>query len=367
MTNHPPKILESPDEITSDWLTAALRTAGELPTGYVRAFTTRAIPAFNSAVVHIELTYSGGMDGPRRIVCKVASNAAGKGEVEFYNDVRFRSDLPMLVRSFYAAHDEKTGISNLILDDLSQTHEPPVQNTRVTDLDQVPTDSVMDGIVDSLGTFHGRWWQNDALRNREFALIRPWYRDREYFHRQCERRRREWVSFTSTPDGDLPSAVRQIYETTLAAMPSLWDRFLAPRVLSLRGLTLTHGDCYLGQFLCPRGQASARTYIADFGDVSGNFGPYDLVYAFCTFWTRDQRREGDRELRLLRRYHHALIESGVEAYPLEQLLADYRLIILFMIFDPVWNQTDGTGREYWWPKMQCLTNAYEDWDCAQLM
>jgi hypothetical protein len=38
-----------------------------------------------------------------------------------------------------------------------------------------------------------------------------------------------------------------------------------------------------------------------------------------------------------------------------------------MIFDPVWNQTDGTGREYWWPKMQCLTNAYEDWDCAQLM
>lgn len=278
-----------------------------------------------------------------------------------------RDDLPMLVRCYHAAHTDKTGTSNLVLADMSGTHEPPTQREKVLALAAVPSENVSDGIVHALGLFHARWWQHDALRSQSFAKIRPWYRDPESFQWHCERRRREWAVFADTAAGEVPDATLGIYKAALAAMPSLWERFLAPRVIPLQGVTLTHGDCYLGQFLCPRGPEASSTYIVDFGDVSGNFGSYDLVYALCTFWTRDQRREGGRELRLLHRYHQALMAGGVGTYSWDQLVADYRLMLLFMIFDPVWNQTDGSPREYWVAKMRCLTDAYDDWDCARLL
>jgi hypothetical protein len=48
-------------------------------------------------------------------------------------------------------------------------------------------------------------------------------------------------------------------------------------------------------------------------------------------------------------------------------MADYRMMITFMLFDPVWNQTDGSPESYWWPKMQCLAGAFKDLECAALL
>ena len=96
--------------------------------------------------------------------------------------------------------------------------------------------------------------------------------------------------FSSGGIGELSPATVKMYETALFRCHHSGTDFSPPRYPVPR-VTLTHGDCYLGQFLCPRNPKAAPTYIVDFGDVSGNFGPYDLVYAFCTFWTRDQRRE----------------------------------------------------------------------------
>jgi hypothetical protein len=48
-------------------------------------------------------------------------------------------------------------------------------------------------------------------------------------------------------------------------------------------------------------------------------------------------------------------------------LTDYRMMIIFMIFDPIWNQTTGSPHEYWWPKLRCLSSAFQDLDCAELL
>jgi hypothetical protein len=196
--------------------------------------------------------------------------------------------------------------------------------------------------------------------------VRPWYRDAEHYRQHIARRQREWASFLAEVGDWFPADLRALYEQTLAALPGLWDRYLAPRVLPLRGITLSNGDCYFAQFLCPQ-QTTDTVYIIDFQDVSANFGPYDLVYLFPSFWTPEQRREQNREMRLLDRYHRALRASGVRDYLWNDLLTDYRLMVLFMIFDPVWNQTSGSGKDYWWPKLQCLTAAYQDLDCAALL
>jgi len=150
-------------------------------------------------------------------------------------------------------------------------------------------------------------------------------------------------------------------------MPQLWERYLASRVQQPHQLTITQGDCYLSQFLCPINVDADTTYLVDFDSVSANFAAYDLANLIPTFWTRSQRYENDRERRMLRRYHDALCAHGVNDYSWETLWADYQLMVTMMIFVPVWDQTYGAPKEYWWPKLQCLTDAYEDLHCTELL
>ncbi len=101
--------------------------------------------------------------------------------------------------------------------------------------------------------------------------------------------------------------------------------------------------------------------------MSANFGAFDLAFLVPTFWTRAQRLEQSREQRVLHQYHQALCRYGVTGYAWDTLLTDYQLMVTLMIFDPVWDQTSGASRAYWWPKLQCLTAAYIDLNCAALL
>lgn len=78
----------------------------------------------------------------------------------------------------------------------------------------------------------------------------------------------------------------------------------------------------------------------------------------CLIWAL---RAGAREERLLRRYHEALAAQGVRGYSWEMLLADYRLALAYMLSYPVWDASNGSRKSYWWPKLQCLTSAFQDW------
>lgn len=81
----------------------------------------------------------------------------------------------------------------------------------------------------------------------------------------------------------------------------------------------------------------------------------------ATFWTREQRR--GYEQRVLRRYHRAL---GRPDYRYEDLLADYRIGVADWSTVPVQDAADGSRRDYWWPKMCCLLDAFSDHDAADL-
>lgn len=34
---------------------------------------------------------------------------------------------------------------------------------------------------------------------------------------------------------------------------------------------------------------------------------------------------------------------------------------------PLQDATDGAGTDYWWPKMQCLVDAFREWQCDALL
>jgi hypothetical protein len=101
----------------------------------------------------------------------------------------------------------------------------------------------------------------------------------------------------------------------------------------------------------------------DWQSPSCDLAAYDLVNLLAAYWTRDQRREDNREIKLLRRYHQGLLANGVQNYTWEDLMADYRTALIFWILMPVQDGGDGAEWSYWWPKMQCLVAAFEDWNC----
>ena len=89
----------------------------------------------------------------------------------------------------------------------------------------------------------------------------------------------------------------------------------------------------------------------------------------ATFWTPAQRAEGDRERRLLRRYLAGLHRHGVGPahFGWDDLVLDYRAMLAWRTLHPLWDYANGSTRDYWWPKMTCLTNAYREWDYETLV
>jgi hypothetical protein len=132
-------------------------------------------------------------------------------------------------------------------------------------------------------------------------------------------------------------------------------------------LTLVHGDAYFANFLCPRPPATGPTYLLDWQSPEVDVGGNDLVNLCATFWTSEQRHQGQRELQILRRYYATLQAHGVSQYSWEDLRTDYQHGLIFWLLMPVQDAADGSHKDYWWPKMQCLVAAFQDWHCEELL
>ena len=364
------EVLTSVDQATPRWLTALLRQRGVLTDGRVVSVKDHASSAWNSSSYHLEVSYShdAPKDAPRRLFLKMSLHPEwGRQEWEFYRFVRDKQvNLPMLVCCYDVALSEEDGMSHLLLADLSATHFTPITKQQLLNGETMPSQEHLEQMVDAIAGFHAYWWEHLQL-GAGFASIRGWFDSEDAYRQHTGRRRREWSLFLGQADHLIPADVRELYEKVLSRLPALWDLYLANRFGPLRAITLSNGDCYFIQFLCPIKSENETAYLIDFDSVSANLPAYDLVYMFPTFWTPQQRKERGREERLLRRYHNSLQSHGISGYRWDDLLRDYRLCVLYMIFDPVWDQTSGASEAYWLPKLRCLMGAFKDLDCLSLL
>jgi hypothetical protein len=289
---------------------------------------------------------------------------AGAWEVGFYQVAAQQgARLPMVLPCYLAASDRATDRSILLLRDVSETHSAPVTRDQLIARQGVPPQAQLDACVDALAAFHAAWWEHPTL-GEGVAQRSNWYRSAAYYETFVARRRSEWATFFAAEGAALPADYRATYERILAGLPALWDRSLAPRVADLHNLTLAHGDGYLSQFLCPN-DGSGQTYLVDYQGVAADFGTTDLVHLCAFFWTPQQRQH--HEMPVLRRYLAGVQRAGITGYAWEDLLRDYRLLITIHTTYPVWDQTNGSSKSYWWPKMQDIIAAYHDLDCAALV
>ena len=345
--------------VTAEWLTERLRAYGGLQSGHIVSVRETANDAFTSLVVHLDVEYSKDAEPglPRRLLLKRMDSAWGEREVGFYRSAMADSGGSVrwpLVQCLEATYDDSTGRSQVLLVDLTASHASPISRERLI-AREMPSLVDLASVMRALGGFHAKWWEDPRIAVEEPFLVRSWYSDPAAFGEHLARRERE-VEDLKVPTVD--EEIIEFYEQALRRLPVLWDRFLADRMRDRRALTMSHGDCYLTQWLCPR-SGDGSTYVVDFDSVSGNVPAFDLVYLLAAFSMAESRR--GYELEMLREYHRSLRSEGVSAYDWESLVLDYRLMLSFIVFDPVFDHSNGSRREYWWPKMSSLIDAYRDW------
>jgi thiamine kinase-like enzyme len=364
-----------PDPITPAWLTTVLRAAGLLTKGEVLGVTTTETGAFNSHTRRLQLELSSAPTSGlatsmilKRNTQEPWSVEAGAEEVKFYQvAAALHPSPPALVPCYAAANDPESGNTYLLLQDLSETHAPPVtRDQQVSIVDAVPSAAALERVIDTLAQHHAYWWDHPLLAAETFA-IGYWSRNADRFAQYLERRRRSWESLQAHEASWFPNDLRDLYERVLLHLPHHWETYLEPRFRTNRHLTLVHGDAYFANFLTPKDLGDGATYLLDWQSPTVDVGGYDLANLCATFWTSEQRHAARREQQILRRYHTTLQAHGVQDYTWDDLVTDYRSGIIYWLLVPVQDRFGGSAKDYWWPKMRCLVAAFRDWRCVELL
>ena len=367
-------MITAPTEATPTWLSDALCEAGVLPHGEVLTIEFQPTGAFNSATMRLIVTYSSDVleTMPRAFILKCSNgtewgNQANRDEVCFY---RFTASLPdyppLMVPCYSTAYDEASGASHLLLLDLSPTHLVPVpreQQIAIEKGENVPAQIYIERAVETLAALHAYWWEHELLGSAVF----PMGYDDEEFARYWSSRREAVAWLRENERAFLTPEQQLLCEETVQHFDRWWVDYLAPRMREKSRLTLIHGDAYFANMLSPRPGIVGNTYLIDWQSAEPHLGPFDLVNLCATFWTREQRQEGGREQRVLRHYLAQLQQRGVQNYHWEDLLLDYRLEIIEWLLITVRDAHNGSRRSYWQPKLNCMTAAFEDWHCLDLL
>ena len=309
-------LVSGPEEVTAEWLTAALRGSGALTTAEVVGFT--AEPIGTGQVGHnVRFTLSYDRDepaAPRTVVAKFpspdeTSRATGVAIGTYDKEARFYDQLAGLVdihvpRCHLVLHDEDAHLSTLLFEDLA----PAVQG------DQIAGCTVEEAAlaIDELAALHAPLWDSDRLGGIGW-LQRPSVESGQFveaFYSSL------WPGFLDRYGDRIGPEVRDLGERFGRGLA----RWAARRVDGPH--TVVHGDFRLDNLLFGEGEGGTTVTTVDWQTVAIGIGTDDVAYLIGAGLLPDVRRAHEEEL--VRRYHDALLARGVDGYSWSVCWEDYR-------------------------------------------
>jgi hypothetical protein len=281
--------VERPDDLTADWLTAALGT------GTVEAFSTERIGTGQmSECYRVALTYADDGAGPESVVLKVAasdpvSRQTGltlglyEREVRFYTDIAPGIGGPV-APCYDSAFDGETGVFHLLLGDAGpavvgdEIHGATVEQAMLamTELGRLHAQLLGDAALAS-----AEWLNRQAPMNQ--ALIAALY-----------------AGFVERYGDDIAPAHREVCERLVGG----FDGYLAQEAAPDRLCGLVHGDYRLDNMLFGQPGADRALTVVDWQTVTWGPAMTDVAYFLGCALADDVRR--DNYDALLGAYHDAL-------------------------------------------------------------
>jgi hypothetical protein len=309
-----PAIAAGPAAVNADWMTAALRASGALPTGRVATVTAR--PVGNGLVgdsFRFTLTYDDAPAGaPASLVGKFpaadpSSRASGAGlrlylrEVSFYREVAHTVGI-ITPRAHYAQIDPDTHDFTLIFEDFGPARAG----------DQLAGCSVEDAHIALLeaAALHAPRWGDPSLEQLE------------------------WLNGGAESMGQVVAMLPMV----IAAFRDRYDGQLAPECMALverlpgavaamqtdrsSPVTLVHGDFRLDNVLFDIQGGARRMGTLDWQTLALGPGVTDVAYFLSAGLSPELRRVHEREL--VAGYHAELVRLGVGDFTLDHCWRDYR-------------------------------------------
>jgi hypothetical protein len=349
----------SPEAVTAEWLTDALRKGGSLPRGYVDSVHVASESSYSSIVCRLTVTYSDDVPQtmPNKLFLKichsglddrVVANLERQNEVKFHNEVTAFMSNPPIVRCHQAVYDNETGASYLIFDDETETH---------FQLDYFPYPSFDQAkkVINAFAEIHSFWWDHQSL-GENFPLP-----DHDTVTKLINNTREVFPRFADVLGDRLSPSQRLMFEKALAILPKLEE------LLNRSGnLTLIHGDPNWGNVLLPRDLKTGKALIIDWQLVRAGVAVEDLTFLITLFLDSEFRQRVEKDL--LKQYHRGLVRHGVENYGWTDFWHDYRLsIISGTLFTPMWFWATGSSEEWWESSLYRVIQACEDLNCVELL
>ena len=307
-----------PEAVTSEWLTAALRSTGTLKESSITDFEISGHQAMKSIigqVRRIDLEYDRNESGaPHSLIAKFPTSDPDRRdyfmslgmyerEVRFYEDVADRIDL-RTPACYYSALDVETGRSILLLEDLS----PATSGNRVEGC--LVEEAAF--ALQELSKLHILWWENPALETLDWLQSY----DLRIFQ---ERYRQAWQPFRTLMENQLPNSIVSLgsrLSENLSILAPLWQ---PPR-------TLIHRDYQLDNLFFRDGKDGRELVVIDWQLIMRGRGVFDVANFVC--WNLKSPDRQLHEKHLLRLYHKALTDNGIEGYSFDHCFEDYRLSVL---------------------------------------
>ncbi len=222
-----------PESVTPEALTLALRRSGVLGEDRVSEVTVESARAtVLSRIARLRLTYDGDASGaPPTLILKTAlperlTTGWGRQEAAFYAQVGASTPSGLLPRCFGAEWNAETNHSQLLLEDLSDTHRI------ITTWPLPPTFGECEAILRVWARFHAHWWDDPRLG----SSIGHWG-DAEAIDHYLRRVADKLAQFEDRLGDRMPRERRDLYALLLDQAPRL-----VKRTLSRRAVTIVHGS-----------------------------------------------------------------------------------------------------------------------------
>lgn len=316
-------------EITTGWITEALRSSGVINAAHVTRFECERIAVgvgFLGELARIRLRYDTLEPGaPATLIAKAPiqdpggrqlGQMLGVYEIEdrYYRELAAHS--PMRgPRCYYAAGNPETVQFILLIEDLGhlrlgdQLAGLTLEEARIA--------------MREFARFHACFW--DTPDGQQFRGI---------------------PGFDHPRLGGLEMAYPEAKAQCLAHIGGLLDRRDRELIEGFGGqfasvgkpletgrVTIAHGDARLDNMFFGSIDGSAPLTVVDYQLLLHAPGAYDIGYMLSQSVEPELRRRHEHDL--LREYHDALVEAGVDCYPWERCWEDYRRVVLFWLVGPV--------------------------------
>jgi hypothetical protein len=324
-------------EITTEWITEALRGSGSIGSDVsvhsVEADVGAAGVGFMGEVSSIGLTYSSsqagdadGALGPERVVAKFATSVPEirtmmhptrvfEREHRFYQHLA--SESPVRTPDVYhvtcdTSDDPAAERYLLLLEDLA--------GLQLGDQLAGVTPEQAEASLVGLARHHARFWNRAGLED---------------------------AAFIPTINGPLNKAGQGIYDASLPGFKEVFASALLPEMIPVADAyganhpqlldrfeamphTLVHFDYRADNLFF---DADGSVVVIDWQSISIGGGAADVGYFVGQNLSTQDRRAHEDDL--LHRYHDTLLAEGVTGYPYEQFFEDYRVGLVYGWIIPV--------------------------------